>query len=624
MGMSSSLWTGANGLHTYQSAIDALSDNTANVNTIGYKKLDTTFSDLLYSTLSPNATANGEYGTTNADAIGNGVLTASQSLNFTQGPLNATGGILDFAIEGDGFFVVNGTDNREYLTRAGDFYLGSNTENPDYVDLLSGDGLSVKGFLAQDGVLDPQMTEIVMPAIGTTVPGKATTVATLAGNLDSRNGTIAGNTVTAADGWVDSRGNPVDGITVGGVQTSAALHRVSDPAAAVSASTRLTDLSVQESDTSSRQLFRNVPAGSTVNSREITVSFTRDDVAYERTFAVNNNTTLADFAQWLCGALGDSTSGGRTNGGVLGTVFTPEYADYNVSAEAAGGFLSYDGDDAFFNIACNIGAANFISDISLTATTSITSSSGKKQTMVDDFGKLFSQNKKFSNGVDESVPSTRYERVVQRSSATDMVEKPQTLSFVRVGADDQGSTWRWYAANAEGNSADAVCQGTGIVRFDTAGRYLSSATEKGAGISFDFSSLTQMGTADGISAATDGYLQGALQTYSHGDDGIIYGVYDNGYTFALAQLAMASVANTAGLYGEGGTLFSVSNVSGAAIYNTPGFKPNNFGSIRGGYLEESNYSLGADAIIIQRAYQMSSRIITVSNEMLETAVGLKS
>ena len=50
MGMANSLWTGANGLHTYQSAINALSDNVANINSVGYKKLDTTFTDLLYST----------------------------------------------------------------------------------------------------------------------------------------------------------------------------------------------------------------------------------------------------------------------------------------------------------------------------------------------------------------------------------------------------------------------------------------------------------------------------------------------------------------------------------------------------------------------------------------------
>ena len=86
MGMANSLWTGANGLHTYQSAINALSDNVANINSVGYKKLDTTFTDLLYSTLRPAATANGNYGTTNTDAVGNGVTTASLAISAPESP----------------------------------------------------------------------------------------------------------------------------------------------------------------------------------------------------------------------------------------------------------------------------------------------------------------------------------------------------------------------------------------------------------------------------------------------------------------------------------------------------------------------------------------------------------
>ena len=144
-----------------------------------------------------------------------------------------------------------------------------------------------------------------------------------------------------------------------------------------------------------------------------------------------------------------------------------------------------------------------------------------------------------------------------------------------------------------------------------------------ASLAYDFRSLTQMGASDSISATTDGYLQGSLQSYMHADDGVIMGVYDNGYSFVLAQLGMAVVPNAVGLTGVGGTLFQANNVSGMPIYNAPGGLPNYFGNIAGGYLEESNYELGAEAIIIQRAYQMSSRLVTVTDEMLQTAISLK-
>ena len=622
MGMANSLWTGANGLHTYQSAITALSDNVANLTSVGYKKLDTTFTDLLYSTLRPAATANGNYGTTNTDAVGNGVTTASQSYNFTQGPLNATGGELDFAIEGDGFFIVSDRNGGEYLTRAGDFYVGA-TANDGTVDLLAGNGMHIKGFVASSGDLSNKMTDITLPAIGSTVDGRVSTKVEIAGNLDSNGDVVASNIVTEADGWVDSQGRKVNGINIGGVQSSAVLRRVSVPTAPVTGNTLLTDLEFQATSTIAEKLFRDIPAGSTVNSREIMVRFEKNGVYYEKTMTVGAESTLADFSTWLCGALGDDSSGGRTNGGALGTVYVPSYSQYSTPAEQAGGYLSYEDDGAHFNVACNVGAANFISDVTVTVTTSITTAEGKDQNMVDKFNPLFDENRHFPNGLGVPSPSTNYAKAVVDKSLQDMKLETQSLSFVKVATDNNGSTWRWYVNDPADAGNASVNQGTGIVRFDTTGKMIYSKDDGDASLAYDFRSLTQMGASDSISATTDGYLQGSLQSYMHADDGVIMGVYDNGYSFVLAQLGMAVVPNAVGLTGVGGTLFQANNVSGMPIYNAPGGLPNYFGNIAGGYLEESNYELGAEAIIIQRAYQMSSRLVTVTDEMLQTAISLK-
>ncbi len=622
MGMANSLWTGANGLHTYQSAINALSDNVANINSVGYKKLDTTFTDLLYSTLRPAATANGNYGTTNTDAVGNGVTTASQTYNFTQGPLNATGGALDFAIEGDGFFIVGDRNGGEYLTRAGDFYVGSTNEKGT-VDLLADNGMHIKGFVASSGNLSNQMTDIVLPAIGSTVDGRVSTKVEVTGNLDSNGDVIASNIVTEADGWVDSQGRKVNGINIGGVQSSAVLRRVSAPLAAVTGNTSLTDLEFQATPTTSEKLFRDVPAGSTVNSREIMVRFEKNGVYYEKTMTVGADSTLADFSTWLCGALGDDSSGGRTDGGALGTVYVPAYSQYSAAAEQAGGYLSYEDDGAHFNIACNVGAANFISDITVTVTTTITTAEGKTQNMVDKFSTLFDANRHFSNGLDIANPTTNYAKAVAGKSLQDMKMETQGISFVKVSTDSNGSTWRWYVNDPADAGNASVNQGTGIVRFDTTGKMVYSKDDGGAALAYDFRFFTQMGVSDSISATADGYLQGSLQSYIHADNGVIMGVYDNGYSFVLAQLGMAVVSNVSGLTGISGTLFQANNISGSPIYNAPGDLPVYFGDIAGGYLEESNYELGAEAIIIQRAYQMSSRLVTVSDEMLQTAISLK-
>ena len=622
MGMANSLWTGANGLYTYQSAINALSDNVANINSVGYKKLDTTFNDLLYSTLRPPATANGNYGTTNIDAVGNGVTTATQSYNFTQGPLNATGGALDFAIEGDGFFIVDDNRGGEYLTRAGDFYVGS-TGDKDTVDLLAGNGMHVKGFVAASGDLATTMTDITLPNIGSMVDGRVSTQIEINGNLNSNGDVIGSNVVTDSDGWVNASGQKVNGITIGGVQSSAVLRSVSNPTATVTGNTRLTDLEFQATSTTAEKLFRDIPAGSTVNSREIAVSFEKGGVYYEKTMILDSDATLADFSTWLCGALGDDSSGGRNNGGALGTVYVPAYANYSAAAEPAGGYLSYDDDGAHFNIACNVGEANFISDISVTVSTSITTADGRNQNMVDKFSTLFAENKHFSNGLNVDNPSTNCAKAVANGSLRNMEWEDQKISFVKVATDTTGSTWRWYVSDPADADTASVNQGTGIVRFDTSGKMVYSTSDGNTALSYDFSALTQLGVSDSLSATTDGYLQGSLQSYIHSDNGVIMGVYDNGYSFVLAQLGMAVVPNTAGLTGISGTLFQANNLSGLPIYNAPGGLPIYFGNIAGGYLEESNYELGAEAIIIQRAYQMSSRLVSVSDEMLQTALSLK-
>jgi len=451
-------------------------------------------------------------------------------------------------------------------------------------------------------------------------------VVEVAGNLNSNTANIESNIVSAEYGWVDSAGQTVSGLTVGGVQTSAALYSVSEPSIPVSGNTLLTDLAFQATPTTTEQLFRNIPTGSTVNSRELTVRFAKDGIYYEKTPAVNENTTLADFSTWLCGALGDNSPAGRGNGGVMGTIHTPAYPGYAVSAEQAGGFLSYSDAGTQFNIACNVGLANFISDITLTVNTNITSASGKTQNLTDRFSTMFSDNKKFSNGLQTENPGAVYQQIVEATSPTDMTQQMQKISFVKVATDSNGSTWRWYVDDTgnAGGTTGSVNRGTGIVRFDTSGKLASSRIESGSALDFDFSSITQMGVSDSVSATTDGYLQGYLESYTNGADGTIFGVYDNGYSFVLAQLGMAIVPNNSGLTGIDGTLFQANDFSGAALYNAPGGLPSGFGTIQGGYLEGSNYELGADSIIVQRAYQMSSRLVTVANEMLQTAVGLKS
>lgn len=119
--MMRSLYTAATGMRAQQTNVDNISNNLANVNTVGYKTQKTEFKSLLYQTLqTKTTTANGDPKPVNAQ-VGLGTRVASNTSIFTQGSLMASENATDFALDGDGFFAVRGADGETYYTRKGNF-----------------------------------------------------------------------------------------------------------------------------------------------------------------------------------------------------------------------------------------------------------------------------------------------------------------------------------------------------------------------------------------------------------------------------------------------------------------------------------------------------------------------
>lgn len=121
--MMRSLWTAASGMIAQQNNVDTIANNLSNVNTIGYKAETAEFKSLLYQEIKTKTTsANGENKPIGAQ-VGLGVRNSSITSHFTQGNFQATGGMFDFAIEGEGFFAVRTLDGDTAYTRNGNFYL---------------------------------------------------------------------------------------------------------------------------------------------------------------------------------------------------------------------------------------------------------------------------------------------------------------------------------------------------------------------------------------------------------------------------------------------------------------------------------------------------------------------
>jgi flagellar hook protein FlgE len=162
-----SIYIGMSGLQGYSQGLRVIANNTANINTPGYKASTLQFTDMFYS----NSNSGSGYGTMQ---VGYGLNTAGTVLNFSQGELRQTGNSLDLAVDGQGLFTLQDADGNLHYTRAGQF-----TFNADG-DLVSRiDGSKVLGTSGGGDTSDISIAGLQTSA------GKATSTVTFSGNLSS-------------------------------------------------------------------------------------------------------------------------------------------------------------------------------------------------------------------------------------------------------------------------------------------------------------------------------------------------------------------------------------------------------------------------------------------------------
>ncbi len=125
--MMRSLWTAASGMISQQTNVDTISNNLANINTTGYKKETAQFKSLLYQTIQNKTTDNTGSVKPVSAQTGLGVKNSAIVSQYTQGILKQTDNDYDFAIEGNGFFMVQTGDGSVGYTRSGTFGLSMGT-----------------------------------------------------------------------------------------------------------------------------------------------------------------------------------------------------------------------------------------------------------------------------------------------------------------------------------------------------------------------------------------------------------------------------------------------------------------------------------------------------------------
>ena len=220
------------------------------------------------------------------------------------------------------------------------------------------------------------------------------------------------------------------------------------------------------------------------------------------------------------------------------------------------------------------------------------------------------------------------------------------IYMTKTGADNNGSKWQMSLADVDKNNGTSTAtlkdsNGKDIklkmpkteVKFNVNGGYdtgsgtttltLTNGAVGTQTVALDFTALTQYAGSSTAFATTDGNAAGTLKSVSIDGNGVITGTYTNGLNVQEAQVAIAQFNNASGLTKTGNSLYTESNNSGTPNIGTI----SDLGcTVTPSSLEMSNVDMASeltDMIVTQRGYQSNSKIITVSDELLETLINMK-
>jgi flagellar hook protein FlgE len=215
----------------------------------------------------------------------------------------------------------------------------------------------------------------------------------------------------------------------------------------------------------------------------------------------------------------------------------------------------------------------------------------------------------------------------------------RVTATLEARTDDQ-TIYRWYADSSENQplSGSGVAVGTGLLRFDGNGNFLSATNDEIAiernglpsvsplQFKLDFGLVSGLATQQASLAATrqDGSEPGVLNSFVVGEDGTIRGVFSNGVSRDLGQLQLARFANPVGLESRGMNLYAKGINTGLPVQGAPG--ESGIGSVIGGALELSNTDIGkdlVDLVLASTQYRGNSRVITTSQQLLDELLNLR-
>ena len=558
MALTSALFTGLSGLDVNQARLNVVGNNIANVNTVAFKSSRALFKTQFYVTDSAGSPSNSTSGGSNPSQRGLGATVGSIEKNFDAGSIEPTGQATDMALEGSGFFVVQGTEQR--FTRDGSFKLNDKNQ------LVTNAGDFVQGFGvdANDTVIPGKLQNLTIP-LGSATSAEATKNVILEGNLNA-NGVIA------------------SGASVLNSQKFTLAGGAGAPAG--------TDLLVNLVDsTTGNPMFSSGDVLSLQGQRGI-------DPLPNETFTVTPATTLDDLSTFFNQSLGIDT-------------------DPTLPQPGSTSVVSAGGNDVYFQITGNTGTANEITldsnsfknqvgapPFTFSADPTSNPTGESIRATVNGFDSLGTP---ISLNVTAALESKGTSGDVWRFyvSSPDNVGGNLAVGNGTLTFDNLGRLSATTGTTITINRTNTGATSQQVINLDfsdmTALTSTTSATIK--------SSM--------VPETQDGHPIGSLTSFSIGTDGMITGSFTNGLNRTLGQVAVATFNNPQGLIDKGGNQYAVGSNSGVAIIGAP--EAQGAGAIRSASLELSNVDLSTEftnLIIATTGFSASSRVITTSDQLI--------
>lgn len=670
--MLKSLWNGVNGVKTQNLGVDITANNISNVNTIGFKRTSSEFADIFYQRVVSRSA--------NPAEIGSGSLLSASKVVYEQGSFTDGEGEFDVGLMGKGFFGVRGfsqtyytrngeftRDGNNYLVDAsGNFVLG--TVNPNLVPTQFSDrvaqamgrlngtnDLVTSGFTVnnpnQDFTIAPStmQTKLFVPSKNMYYFPEVTTQATFKGTISAVLNTATQRTglnLTQTDGTTNiATFKPTSvKVTFGG--TMQAGQGGQQPAKGDKVEVVLNDGTTEQTYQIELDESLNFKGEITLpddfDSTNVKVTSAKVKKADGTEIEIKDNLpTISKTA--TTGTLSGNLAG-ATQTGTKGEDDKPLAAQIQNGDRVVITLRDKNGKTLTTNEITIDSANKTFSLPNLNATDGFDMASARVESIIQVGERSTYEDKAFGVRVynlDGSVSSLKYNlHFTERGKGKDKDGKDKDTDYIYevvagvyddngalIGSESRGQiTFNQHGALISNTLTSVPNPQGGTININF-GTPTNSPSTNRTGAGWDGVYILPDSKSDAITASGNGVAEGFFNRYQIEQDGSIIVQFTNGKTVTVGKLALYTFINEQGLAVVGGNNFMATSNSGAAsfLYDNEGklVRPALF---VGQKLEMSNTDLSTELtnlIVMQRGFEASSKSITTSDSMLQTAIGLK-